>query len=84
MISRLNKILCSLIEIFKLNKRLSRSFKPDIYFFDFHSLSFCFNFFLINIEKEMSLPLFHTHTTEFVPCKQSQRSRADLLTDLFG
>ena len=42
-ISRLIKILC-LFDVFKFTKRLNRSFKRDIYRFDFLSNSFCFSF----------------------------------------
>ena len=54
-ISRLIKILC-LFDVFKFTKRLNRSFKRDIYRFDFLSNFFVSISCLINIRKEMSLP----------------------------
>ena len=44
-------MLYCLIEIFKLNKRLNKSFIRDIHCFDFLSNYFCFNFFPDNYWK---------------------------------
>ena len=43
----------------------------EILFVDFFSNSFCFNFFLVNIGKEMSLPGFRTKLTDMIPVRMS-------------